>query len=314
MKCLIIGLGSIAKKHIHVIETYYPKIELFAYRSQLKSSVYSKVKNLYDWDAIENQSESWDVVMLCNPTVLHATILQKIMHWETAFFIEKPLFHSTLNNASLVQSFQNKEQLTYIACNLRFLDCLRFIKEYLSNTKEISSIQEVNSYCGSYLPDWRAGQDYKKVYSANKEMGGGVHLDLIHEIDYLYWLFGKPHEIHSLFRNQSKLQIDAFDYANYNLVYDHFAANVILNYYRRDTKRTLELVFDDRTVLVNLLSNRVYENDTLIFSSDQKGLDTYKLQLDYFLNLLSKGESKSFNDIEAGWETLQICLNYEAKR
>jgi hypothetical protein len=87
-----------------------------------------------------------------------------------------------------------------------------------------------------------------------------------------------------------------------------------LNYYRRDTKRTLELVFDDRTVLVNLLSNRVYENDTLIFSSDQKGLDTYKLQLDYFLDLLAKGQPKSFNDIEAGWETLQICLNYETKR
>lgn len=314
MKCLIIGLGSIAKKHIHVLETYYPKIELFAYRSQSNSSSYRQVTNLYNWQDIEKNSQNWDVVMLCNPTHLHADILQKIKHWATAFFIEKPLFHNIPNNASLVQAFQNKDQLTYVACNLRFLNCLTFIKDYIFNTKKISSLQEVNSYCGSYLPDWRPGQDYKKVYSANKEMGGGVHLDLIHEIDYLYWLFGKPQEVHSLFRKQSKLQIDAFDYANYNLEYGHFAANVILNYYRRDTKRTLELVFDDRTVLVNLHTNSVYENDTLIFSSDQKGLDTYKLQLDYFLNLLSKGESKSFNDIEAGWETLQICLNYEAKR
>jgi len=131
---------------------------------------------------------------------------------------------------------------------LRFLECIGFIKEkiqFLNNR----ALNEVNVYCGSYLPEWRPGIDYKKSYSANPELGGGVHRDLIHELDYLYWLFGQPKAVNRFLRSQSSLAISSFDYANYLLDYDGFSANVILNYFRRDAKRSMELVFSDEDLV-----------------------------------------------------------------
>ena len=44
-------------------------------------------------------------------------------------------------------------------------------------------------------------------------MGGGVGIDLIHEWDYLTWLFGTPVETYSIQRKISNLEIDSDDVA-----------------------------------------------------------------------------------------------------
>ena len=44
--------------------------------------------------------------------------------------------------------------------------------------------------CGSYLPSWRKNIIYNKSYSSDKKKGGGVLLDLSHEIDYITWILG----------------------------------------------------------------------------------------------------------------------------
>ena len=51
-----------------------------------------------------------------------------------------------------------------------------------------------------------------KILQFKSKMGGGVHLDLIHEIDYLIYLFGIPKEIKKQYRKVSKLNIDSNDY------------------------------------------------------------------------------------------------------
>ena len=43
--------------------------------------------------------------------------------------------------------------------------------------------------CYSYLPNWRKNIPYYLSNSADKK-GGGVLLELSHEIDYLTWIFG----------------------------------------------------------------------------------------------------------------------------
>ena len=51
---------------------------------------------------------------------------------------------------------------------------------------------------GSYLPDWHPDENYSKSYAARNDLGGGVVLTCIHEIDYLYWIFGNVSEVFSI--------------------------------------------------------------------------------------------------------------------
>ena len=169
-------------------------------------------------------------------------------------------------------------------------------------------VNEVNSYCGSWLPGWRPGVDFRTVYSARPELGGGVHIDLIHEIDTLYWLFGMPDAVVRTFRNSSSLGIDAVDYANYCMSYPRFCASVVLNYYRRDYRRTLEIVCEDSTLMVDLARNMVRENGNVIFESSRTIADTYISQMEYFLQLIKSGSTTSFNTVADAVATLRMAL------
>jgi predicted dehydrogenase len=168
-------------------------------------------------------------------------------------------------------------------------------------------LNEVNVYCGSYLPEWRPELDFRKTYSAISDNGGGVHLDLIHELDYLFWFFGNPNYVTRNFRSQSSLAISSFDYANFLLDFDGFCANVVLNYYRRDTKRSLELIFDDETWYVDLIKNQILCNGCSIFKSEQNISDTYVLQMKYFIDRIINNEN-TFNNVNDAFEVLKICL------
>lgn len=300
MKLLIIGLGSIASKHISALKQIDPNAELYALRSSKNTNKIQGVNNVFSLDLLKELQI--DFVIISNPTSAHYETLKSLVSFKIPLFIEKPLF-SELDNGKLVREIQENNIITYVACNLRFLDCLCYAKKYIEEKR----INEVNIYCGSYLPDWRPGNDYRLGYSANKELGGGVHIDLIHEIDYAYWFFGKPKIVTKMFSNVSSLDISANDYANYLLGYDSFNTSVILNYFRRDAKRTLEIILDDETILVDILKNKVYRNNDVIFESDKTIVDTYEDQLRFFIDeIISK--KKKFNTVEEAYEILKICL------
>ena len=302
MKVLIIGLGSIAKKHIEALRKLRNPT-IFALRSSRSAEEYLNVKNIYSFDEVEEIN--FDFVLISSPTAKHYEVIEKAIKLNKPLFIEKPLFSEVgTSEGELVDKISSKGIPTYVGCNLRFLDCLREVKEIIGNER----INEINSYSGSFLPDWRPNTDFRKTYSANKELGGGVHIDLIHELDYLYWIFGRPESNISSSSSKSSLNIDAIDYANYLWGYKNFNASIILNYYRRDTKRTLEIVTDKATFLVDLIQNRIHRNEKEIFSSKQTVLDTFEVQMDFFLKNILNSRNTDFNSVEEAYQILQLCL------
>lgn len=300
MKVLIIGLGSIAKKHVSALREVDVQVEIYALRHNSECTTVDGVINIFTKE--DAAKINADFAIISNPTSEHLATIKWLSQLNTPLFIEKPIFDKLIE-------LPNISVLTYVACNLRFLDCLQWVKNNIGAKR----VNEVNSYCGSYLPDWRIGVDWRKSYSANKEMGGGVHIDLIHEIDYLYWIFGKPKSVQKTFKNRSSLDISAIDYANYTMSYPNFAISVVLNYYRRDYKRTLEIVCEDVTWFIDLAKNSVVNLSTgeTLFCSEQKPIDTYLAQMKYFTTLVELQTKESMNSACVAVDVLKICLENE---
>ncbi|MGX9984901.1 Gfo/Idh/MocA family protein [Soonwooa purpurea] len=302
MNILIVGLGSIAKKHIAAIRKLDEQAKLYALRNQNPSSQEEDIENVYNVEDIK--SKNIEYIIISNPTFQHYKSIKELAQFNLPMFIEKPLFSEVSKDTDdLVEAIEQQDVLTYVACNLRFLDALSFVKKQL----EGKWINEVNVYCGSYLPDWRPNVDFRTIYSANKDMGGGVHIDLIHELDYVYWIFGTPNDTQSYFSNKSSLNISAIDYANYLWHYDQFSASIILNYYRKDSKRTLEVVTEEGTYQVDILNNTVHLDNQLIFESKQRIIDTYENQIRFFTNNVM-GNKEKFNTIAEANTILKLCM------
>ncbi|MDC1317216.1 Gfo/Idh/MocA family oxidoreductase [Flavobacteriaceae bacterium] len=305
MKILIIGLGSIARKHIDSLKKLSYRFEIFALRSNTNSKIENDVKNIYNIDEI---SFSINFAIISNPSNLHFKYIEILAKKNIPLFIEKPPLHSLLNSKKLVDLIEEKNLINYVAFNLRFHPCILFVKENILDQQLI--VNELNVYCGSYLPEWRPQQDYRKSYSSNPLMGGGVHLDLIHEIDYITWLFGFPEKSNGIFKNFSSLKINSIDYANYILEYKSFTASIILNYYRKKVKREFEIITDKEIYTVDLVKNRVVNisGDCLFEAKSFEINDTYTHQLDYFINCL-KTNTNTMNTLKSSLRNLKISLN-----
>jgi len=302
MRVLFVGLGSIARKHIAAIKEIDESVIIYALRSNQDAKIITDIINIYSFEDL--YSLNLDFAILSNPTACHFQYLNQLKDLEIPLFIEKPLFDITGKaQDKLVNTIIGNKIPTYVACNLRFLDSIVKMKKIIVSER----VNEVNVYCGSYLPDWRPGVNYKTVYSSNKELGGGVHIDLIHELDYVFWLFGNPKQAKSFFRNNSSLNISAYDYANYLWEYDKFAVSIVLNYYRKDAKRSLEVLCESGTYTIDLLCNTILFNNMIIFESTQQIGDTYLNQMNFFIHhVLQNGDD--FNSIDQANNILKLCL------
>lgn len=302
MKILVIGLGSIARKHIQVLRIIEPEISILALRSNKSQKNENRVQNIYSWSEVPN---GLDFIIISNPTSLHAETILKSTEFEVPLFIEKPVLHSTLKKDLIIKKVRDKNILTYVACNLRFHPAIQYLKrEFLLNIPI-----EYNSYCGSYLPEWRPNNDYRKIYSAKKELGGGVHLDLIHEIDYCNFLLGTPIKSYSYYSKKSKLEINSVDIAHYVFEYEKTSAFITLNYYRRDPKRDIECVWEDKIWHIDLLRNSITNHKgKIVYSEPFNIIDTYTLQMKSFIEYVKSNDMPD-NNIEKGIEILKHAIN-----
>jgi len=306
MNILIVGLGSIANKHINAINTLNINTQIYALRSTPNAEIVNGITNIYD---LNNLTIKFDFAIISNPTQLHYKYINELSDRGLDLFIEKPPVSKLDNVHALINKLEGKNIKTYVACNLRFHPCIKYLKEFLS-TNHQKRINEVNIYSGSYLPEWRPNRNFREIYSANPEMGGGVHLDLFHELDYAQWLFGKPIQTHCIKRNVSSLHIKSIDSANYILEYEEYNTNIVLNYYRRDTKRTIEIVFDDETWTIDLINNKIKNNlENIVFEVENFSvLDTYPIQMRYFIDSLNTNQ-KQMNTFAESIEVLKTCLS-----
>ncbi len=251
---LFVGIGSIAKRHIRnlhaVAERRGIAILIDAFRRTPSAASMDGIHK--EFTEISDVPPDYDAVFITNPTERHLETLKLFHSKGKNFFIEKPAVSLTQLEEAKTLNLRS-DCIYYVACPLRYNAVIQYIKSHVQ-TEEVISIRCISS---SYLPEWRPGQDYRKTYSAHKDMGGGVSIDLIHEWDYLTYLFGWPEKVHSLIGKKSVLEIDSDDYAVYIAEYADKIAELHLDYFGRKTIREVELFTNEDTILGDIANNKI---------------------------------------------------------
>lgn len=303
LKVCFIGVGSIAKRHIANLEKICRpdgiSLRVDAVRRNGGKDDGGKIERIYP--AIECLQEVYDAIFITNPTECHLESLKKATPYSRSFFIEKPL--AAADQIMEAERYAQEEgKLYYVAAPLRYHAVIQYIKEKVK-PEEVIAVRSISS---SYLPEWRAGIDYRNTYSAHKSMGGGVSVDLIHEWDYLIYLFGKPIEIKCMRGKKSALEIDSEDYAIYIAEYPDKIAELHLDYFGRKTIRNITLFTGEETIVGDLVNHTV----TYLRSGMQidfgEERDNYQIrELRHFLAML-QGEKQPEHGIRSAIEVLKI--------
>lgn len=259
-KIAFVGLGSIAKRHLKNVTSFLDgrgdgyQIDLYrsSVNSLLPEDIAPLVREVYLYDNSIPAERIYDVVFVTNPTSMHYETIERFYKHTTSFFIEKPIFAATDVDESIFGKLSGIK--SYVACPLRYNAVLQYVKENV----DLDKVYSARAISSSYLPDWRPGQDYRNTYSAHKELGGGVAIDLIHEWDYLTWLFETPDTCYSIQTKISDLEINSEDVALYIAKTDKRLIELHLDYYGRDSIRILQLFMPDDTIECDILHGTVH--------------------------------------------------------
>jgi predicted dehydrogenase len=252
---LIVGLGSIGRRHVGVIQSIFPDINIIVLRHNKCND--SDIKGLGLHKCVTSIDEVIDLnpqaAIISNPASKHIEIAKILASKGVNLLIEKPISDSSKGVQELIDICYKNKVILMTGYNLRFLPSLIEFKKQAHSIK-VGKIYSVRAEIGQYLPSWRPETDYRKSVSAQKSLGGGVLLELSHEIDYLSWIFGKVNWIKAHISKQSDLEVDVEDSAYVILGFekmDGIALTVSLNidFIRHDITRKCFVIGENGTLL-----------------------------------------------------------------
>ncbi len=302
MKVCFIGVGSIAKRHIRNLGNLVKNIQIDVLHHRKASYEDNDINDIIcnRYYSVDDLPNDYDVIFITNPTHLHLDTFKRVHDKGKHFFIEKPVF---MNCNIRIEELNLKEgSIYYVACPLRYKKVLQYVRK----TVDFNKVYSIRCISSSYLPEWRPGQDYRNIYSAKKELGGGVELDLIHEWDYLTWLIGFPKNVKNVFGQKSSLDIDSNDIAIYLAEYDDKVVEVHLDYFGRAPERKMELICEDESIEVDLIENcitRKKRGYRKYFEEDRDDFQNHELK--HFFDILS-GKISNDNSILNALSVLKI--------
>ncbi len=252
MKIIFFGLGSIGGRYARLIKENFNH-ELYAYHHKKNPKKNNLgIKELSGLKEISKIKP--DAAFITNPTYKHIESATFCAEKGINLFIEKPLSHSKKGIGNLLKIIRKNSVNAYIAYCLRFHPAIIWLKKHLEKNKPL----HLTVNASSYLPNWRKNTDHLEHYSAFRSKGGGVILELSHEIDYMCYLLGGIKDFKVNAKKIGNVTVDSEDFADILLEFKNSAyCNLHLNFFSNLQRREIVADFKDHTVVGDLLANSI---------------------------------------------------------
>jgi predicted dehydrogenase len=269
MKALFVGLGSVGQRHLRNLRDLKGEsVEILAWRvrglnqvvtDNLEAEPGEDLQSRYGFRLVPTLeaglSEKPDVTFVCNPSSLHVPVALAALTAGSHVFVEKPLSNNLDNVDTLIAKAERTGLVGYLGCQFRFHPAINCLQRSLE-TGVIGRILAVRAVVGEYLPNFHRYEDYRSMYAARRDLGGGVVLTQIHELDYLSLLFGMPRRVFAIGGHLSTLELDVEDVVA--LLLDCGTAqrplpiSVHMDYVQRPSARGCEVIGEKGKLVMDL--------------------------------------------------------------
>jgi len=313
---LIVGLGSIGRRHLEILLEINSDMRMVALRHKD-----SKVDASLDIDYVVTNIQDAlnckpDFAIISNPSPFHVDTAIPLAQAGVHLLIEKPISSSLRNVEKLISLTKKNSCKLMVGYNLRFLESLKFFREEVLS-QSIGKILSVRAEVGQHLESWRPNMKYADSVSAQKKLGGGVLLELSHELDYLSWIFGSVHWVFGYLTKQSDLDIDVEDIAHCLLGFKDrdtnrdLVANVSMDSVRQDPVRQCSVVGELGSLRWDGINNSVElfsknrKNWQVLYKDQVDKNFSYKQELNHFLECIANDSSPLISG-ESAMDTLRV--------
>lgn len=292
-RLLIVGLGSIGKRHLRVVRDALPQADIRILRHLPCSETPEFANGCF---SVLEQACAFlpQAAVIANPAPLHIDSALALASVNCHLLIEKPLSHQTDGVERLLKEVKQRQLVLQVGYNLRHLPSLVKFRESI-HSGIIGRVISVRCEIGQYLPSWRPQIDYRQGVSARQALGGGALLELSHELDYLRWIFGEVMWVRAWLGKQSGLEIDVEDTAHLTL---GFAARSFvpgpvaaldLDFIRHDTTRQCTAIGESGSLRWNGITGEVSHHQPgsdkwqQLFHHAHQRDESYQTQWNHFM-------------------------------
>ncbi len=286
MKFLIVGGGSIGKRHIKNLNTlgFTDNYCLKRTHDTIFESE-NKVTVVTDISQIKGKV---DGVIICTPTSLHNEGLMIAKKLNSAIFMEKPLIHSVEGLNEAQQILKDFNQVFFIGFMLRYHPLVLAIESIIAS-KRLGNVYSARFEFGSFLPFWHPWEDYKESYASQKQLGGGVINTITHELDLIQFYFGSPLKLTCTKSNFGKLGIDVEEMADAVFEYEDKVVTLHLDYLQKDYDRRIRILCDEGSIMWNWHDQRieVKKHGEALEFVEIKDFDVNQLYIDELKDFIS---------------------------
>lgn len=316
VKALIVGLGSIGRRHLRNLRHIRPDVRVAACRLSARNDGYEQDLEpdsvVYSLD--DALSEGADCGLVTCPASVHVAVSLALARRDIHLFVEKPLSNTLEGVDELIEECRRRGLVLAVGYNLRFLKPLRIVWKTLHEGR-IGRPTAIRAEVGQYLPDWRPGRDYRRSVSSQQALGGGAVLELSHELDYVRWLLGEVDCVTAQVGKLSDLDIDVEDTAEILLRFRSGAfGSVHLDMVQRPPRRVCHILGTEGTLCWDGWSDQVKLYDAAsktwsdLYSGPGSDLDnSYVEELRDFLDSIENNTPAKVNGYD-GRRALEIAL------
>lgn len=254
----VIGLGNIATRHRRNLKLLFPKSKLIV----MSASGRIPKELVSDSDYIaENIDEiirlKVQLVIIASPAPFHTQHAIPFIQAGIPVLIEKPVSVTQTDAQALIDAEAKYKTPVAVGYCLRYLPSAQKVRQMLQEAV-IGKLYNVFIEIGQYLPDWRPTKDYRETVSAKVELGGGVLLELSHELDYAQWILGSLIPRHVILRASEELGLEVEDNADILMTTAKGAVvNIHLDFLQRKAHRKCRFIGSEGCIEWDLVQNEV---------------------------------------------------------